>query len=322
MVIAAYKTSKIDNPEAGFAKWNNILRTLLLFVAFSLFAAASPLSGQELDATVSVDYSRVSSASTDYLEELGPSIESYLNETDWTSADFQERERIEVTLEITLTAADDSYNYDASLVIRSQRPIYNTLRNTTLLLFNDTEWSFRYAPGQTLVHDELRFDPLTTLLDFYAYLVIGMDFDSFEELGGTPYYDEARNMVSYARSGSAAGWSPGGSSRNRAQLVEFLANPSYRDFRVALYRYHRHGLDRFLENPGEARENILDALELMRDNRASTSGDFLFDLFFNAKYRELASTFEDASPGLREKAYRLLSGMDPGHLSTYEDLQN
>lgn len=298
------------------------MRTLLPFIAFCLFAAASPLSAQELNASVSVDYSRVSSSSTDYLEELGPSIESYLNENDWTSADFQERERIEVSMEITLTGGDDSYQYDASLVVRSQRPIYNTLRNTTLLLFNDTEWSFRYAPGQTLVHDELQFDPLTTLLDFYAYLVIGLDFDSFEEAGGSSYYEEARNMVSYARSGSASGWTPGSSSRNRAQLVEYLANPSYRDFRVALYRYHRHGLDRFLENPGEARGNILEALELMQDNLSSTSGDFLFDLFFNAKYRELASVFEDASPDLQQEAYRLLSGMDPGHLSTYESLQN
>lgn len=291
-------------------------------LAFLLCAAVSPAAAQELNATVTMDLSRISGASYDYLEDMGSQVESYLNETDWISADFEPRERIEVTIQITLLEAGENHNFTASLVIRSQRPIYNSLQNTTLLLYSDREWSFNYPPNRALVHDELQFDPVTTLLDYYAYLVLGLDFDSFEELGGTPHYAEARNLVSLARTVSSSGWESGSSRESRAALAELLQDPSFRDFRRALYRYHRLGLDRFLEQPAEARQAVLEALRLIRSNMGNTTRDLLFDQFFNAKYREIASLFEDASPGRRGEAYRLLSEMDPSHLSTYERLRN
>lgn len=291
-------------------------------LALFLCAAVSPAAAQELNATVTMDLSRISGTSYDYLEDMESQVESYLNETDWISADFEPRERIEVSMQITVMEAGENHNFTASLVIRSQRPIYNSLQNTTLLLYNDREWSFNYPPNRALVHDELQFDPLTTLLDYYAYLVLGLDFDSFEELGGTPYYAEARNLVSLARTVSSSGWDSGSSRESRTALAEQLQDPSLRDFRRAVYRYHRLGLDRFLEQPAEARQAVLEALRLIQSNRGNTTRDLLFDQFFNAKYREIASLFEDAPPGPRGEAYRLLSEVDPGHLSTYERLRN
>ncbi|MDZ7771551.1 MAG: DUF4835 family protein [Balneolaceae bacterium] len=300
-------------------KWNK-LKYLLLFLPLLYLTAAQQASGQELEVSVDLDYSSITSGSTDYLDNLPSEIEQYLNDTDWIAADYEPRERIEVTLQITLLGVDNDYNFDANLVVRSQRPIYNSLQSTTVLLFNDQNWTFRYMPNRTLIHDELRFDPLTTLLDFYAYLLLGLDYDTFEELGGSDHYSQAQNLVSLAQSGDSPGWERSGSQRNRAQIVTNLLNPSYRSFREALYRYHRLGIDRFLDEPEEARRSVLQALRTLQENSSSTTGDLLFDLFFTAKYRELASVFEDGSAQVRREAYQLLSELDPGHLGTYERL--
>lgn len=298
------------------------ISALLLIPALALLLAAGPADAQELEVTVDLDYSSITSASTDYLENLPSEIENYLNDTDWVAADYEPRERIEVTLQVTLLSVDNNYNFDANLVVRSQRPIYNSLQNTTVLLFNDQNWTFNYMPNRALVHDELRFDPLTTLLDFYAYLILGLDFDTFEELGGSDHYTQAQNLVSLAQQGNSPGWERGGTRRNRTQIVSSLLNASYRGYREALYRYHRMGLDRFLDEPDEARRSVLQALRTLQQTRTATTGDLLFDLFFTAKYREIASVFEDARAEVRREAYQLLSELDPGHLGTYERLRN
>lgn len=300
--------------------FKNFVKKAGLIVSFLAFSGS--VAAQELNVQVTVDQSQVSSSSLNYLDNFPVEIESYFNEHDWIDAGFQEQERINAELQIVLLSVDDNYNFQANVVVRTQRPIYNTMRQTTVLLFNDDSWSFSYTPNRALVHDELQFDSITTLFDFYAYVILGFDFDTFSELGGTPYFTEAQNIVSLAQTTSSPGWSRGGTSRRgRAQLVTELLNPTYQDYRRALYIYHRHGLDQFTSNPGQARQRVLEALGLIRDTQRSATNDFLFDTFFNAKYRELVSIFEDASTEVRLDAYNLLSEMDQSHLSEYSKLQ-
>ncbi len=289
--------------------------------ALCLLLAAAPAYGQDLDVTVDVDHSRISSTSLNHMDRFDEEVESYFNEYDWTEAGFEEEERIEASMRITLLGVDESFNFEASVVIRSRRPIYNTLRQTRLFYFNDENWVFNYTPNRGLVHDPQAFDSITTLLDFYAHLIIGYDFDSFSELGGTPFFSEAQNLVSLAQTASSTGWSRTGVRRNRAHLANDLLSPGYEPLRKAIYRYHREGLDRFLQQPEEAREQILEALKQIAEVRRNTTNNLLFDLFFNAKYRELVSIFEDASTGRRLEAYNILSQIDPGHLTEYNKLQ-
>lgn len=296
--------------------------TALVTVLLMMVAFPSPSPAQELEAEVTLDRSRVSSASLNYLETLPAQVESYLNEYDWTNHNFQEHERIQVDIQITLLSVDNNYNFEASLVVRSQRPIYNSLQKTTLLLYNDENWVFHFSPNQSLIHDELQFSAFATLLDFYSYLVLGFDFDSFSELGGTPYFTEAQNLVSLAQTTSSAGWSRSGTNRrNRAQVVADLLSPSYEPLRRAIYVYHHRGIDRFLDNPPEARKQVIRALELIQEAKENTTNDLLFDTFFNAKYREITSILEDADPDLRLEAYTLLSEIDQSHLNEYEKLR-
>lgn len=293
--------------------------TLLLPV---LLLSSTIVQGQELDASVSVDRSQLSSTSLDYLNDFSDKLETYINEYEWTNARFQETERIGMDIQITLLSVDNDYNVDAQIVIQSRRPIYNTTQETALFLFNDSNWQFNYTPNRALMHDQLQFDPLTSLIDFYAYVVLGYDFDSFERFGGTPYFSDAQHIVSLARSASASGWSrESNNRRNRTQLISNLLDTSYGPFREAVYQYHREGLDRFIENPEQARQAVLQSFQKIQEAQRTTSGSLIFDTFFNAKYREIVSLFEDADPQVRLEAYNLLSEIDQGHLGEYQKLQ-
>lgn len=301
--------------------FSSLKKNIPIFLFLIIFAGTSQqIWAQEIDADVTVDRSQISSTSVDYLDNLPQQIEEYINQYDWTNANFNENERIQMSLQINLLSVED-YNFEAQIIVRSQRPIYNTTRNTVIFLFNDEEWNFEYTPNRTFLHDELQFDPLTSLLDFYVYTILGYDFDTFSELGGTEYYQRAQNIVSLAQTTSAIGWSRSSSQRNRAQLLSNLLQTNYEPFRTALYQYHRQGIDQFLNNPKQARNQILSALENIQQAKRQTSSNLPFDIFFNAKYREITSIFEDAEPQVRLEAYNLLSNIDQSHLSEYQKLQ-
>jgi hypothetical protein len=295
-----------------------LIRTAILVV---VLGAAHVSIAQEINADITVDRSQISGTSLGFLDNLPGELEAYINEYDWIDADFREQERINMEIRITLLGVDDNYNFEAQVFIRSRRPIYNTPRQTPLFLFSDDEWNFNYKPNRSLTHDELQFDPLTSLIDFYAYIILGFDFDTFEELGGSSHYRDARNIVSLAQTTTSAGWSRGSNRRNRAQLTADLLSTSFEPFRIALYQYHRQGLDMFLNDPAEGRQQVLQALEKIQEAQRNSSSDLLFDTFFNAKYRELVLIFEDADPQIRLEAYNLLSQIDQSHLSEYRKLQ-
>ncbi|MDX1671582.1 MAG: DUF4835 family protein, partial [Balneolaceae bacterium] len=298
--------------------WIPILTLLLLFQ----LGIAISAPGQELSASVQIDRSRITGTSLEYLDDFAQEIESYLNGYDWIDANFQPRERIDLQLQITLLSVDENFNFQASVVVLSRRPIYNTMNQTTLFLYNDESWAFNYTPNRQLIHDEFQFDAIATFLDFYAYLVLGYDFDSFSELGGNPYFLEAENMVSLGQTTSSPGWARAADSRrSRARLIVDLLSGNYEGLRRAFYIYHRLGLDQFADDPPAAREEVLRALELIRDTRRTTTGTLLFDTFFNAKYRELVSVFEDAPSEVRLEAYNLLREVDQSHLTTYGRLR-
>ncbi|SMO65454.1 DUF4835 family protein [Fodinibius sediminis] len=296
-------------------RWSS-LALCLLALLFSEQAAC-----QEINADVTVDRSQINSTSLSYMDNLSDEIETYLNEYTWTDTNFGTEERVRVDIQITLLSVDDNFNFDAQVIFRSRRPIYHTARETALFFYNEENWGFSYTPNRSLIHDRLRFDALTSFLDFYAYIILGYDFDSFDELGGTPYFSEAQNIVSQAPS-TAPGWDRGSMNRrNRALLVAGLLNPNYEGLRLAMYQYHRQGLDYFVDDPEEARQQILKALQKIEQAKQTTASNLLFDTFFNTKYREIGNIFEDAKPEVRLEAYQLLSNIDQSHLSEYQKLQ-
>ncbi|HKK46601.1 MAG TPA: DUF4835 family protein, partial [Balneolaceae bacterium] len=130
----------------------------------------TPAAAQEIDANVTLDRSQVNSTSLGFLDNFPQQLETYINQYNWIDANFEKEEKIGVDIQVTLTSMDDNYNFDAQVIIRSRRPIYNTTQETALFFFNDQNWNFSFTPNRSLVHDELQFDNLTSLIDFYAYI--------------------------------------------------------------------------------------------------------------------------------------------------------
>lgn len=281
------------------------------------------LYAQELNCTVSVNSRQISGSSYDYVSELQDDIENYLNENSWTNDRFDEHERIRCTIQVVLTDVDNQSNFTAETVISVQRPIYNTFQHSSSIVLSDNNWTFNYPRNKNFVQDDLQFDDLTSFLDFYANLILGFDYDSFSELGGSDYFNRAFNIFELGQNTGAFGWGRSiGAQRNRYGLINDLTSSAYQDLRIAYYKYHRLGLDQFTLNPQLSREEILEALELLRENKRLTSNNYLFDIFFGTKYTEIVAILRDADVQTRTAAYNILRDVDPANTSEYELLQN
>ena len=297
----------------------SIFVNVLLLLTLTIYPKS--LNAQELNCSVTVNDRQISGSSTEYISELAPAVERYLNENRWTNDRYEEKERIRCNIQILLTDVDGNSNFTAEAVISASRPIYNTNRQTTLIVINDSAWRFNYSRNKNLIFDDLQFDDLTSFLDFYAYIILGYDYDSFSELGGSSHFNSALSIFEIAQNTGAQGWGRSiGAQRNRFGLINDLTNPSYRDLRSAYYRYHRLGLDQFTQQEELARNEIIEALDLIRENKRVTSNNYLFDLFFSTKYLEIVASLRDASPSTRTAAYNILRDVDPANTSEYRRL--
>lgn len=298
------------------------IRKAGLFMAAVLFIGGGvldqPAQARELNCAISVDYSRLSGSDYAFLGELERRVRDYVNDNSWTNDRFQARERIDCSIDIVFEEALSLTEFEGRLVVTSRRPIYGTMQATPVVQLSDSDWQFEYRRGQSLVEDINQFDSFTSLLDFYVYLILGYDYDTFSELGGTPHFERARRVAELAQSRGAIGWSQLGGSRSRGALIDQLLDSRYRPLRRAYYTYHLEGLDRFVSDTEAAREAMLEALETVEGVYEEVSRQYALDVFFTVKYREMAAVFDDSS--LSGQAYDLLSQVDPAHLSEYNRL--
>lgn len=298
------------------------MRIFFIFLFWGMIFPAG-LTAQEFDCDVTINDRQISGTSYDYVSELETDLENYINGYRWTNDRYQDHERIRCNFQIVLTGVDDNFNYTAEIALTMRRPIYNTNQESLALLFSDNNWRFYYPQNKNLVHDELQFDDLTSFIDFYIYIMLGFDYDSFSALGGTRFYGQAQSVFELGQNSGSQGWGRSiGAQRNRYGLISDITSPAYEDFRRAFYRYHRFGLDQFTMQPEDARNEVLAALELIQENKQLTNNNYLFDIFFSSKYTEIVAIFRDADAEIRTQAYNLLRDVDPAHTSEYEKLQS
>lgn len=296
---------------------------LLSLILFGTVWIPGLIQAQELNCSVTVNDRQISGSSYDYISELSQDIERYLNENRWTDHRYEDHERILCNIQILLTGVDSQFNYTAEAVFTVRRPIYNTIQQSTSIVISDNNWRFNYPRNKNLIYDELQFDELTSFLDFYAYVILGIDYDSFSELGGSAWFNRAQNIFELGQNAGAFGWGRAiGAQRNRYGLINDLTSTAYQDLRIAFYKYHRFGLDQFTLNPELSRNEVIEALELLRENKRLTTNNYLFDIFFSTKYTEIVALLMDADVQTRSKAYNILRDVDPAHTTEYEKLQN
>jgi hypothetical protein len=288
---------------------------VLLLVAL---AVAAPARAQELRCNVSVNYSALSGTEFGFLADLKNNVEEYLNTRSWTQDVFDDVERIECTVQITITEAEGLDRFKAQLSVGASRPIYGTGQRTTIFQVLDGNWNFQYNRGASLIFNPNRFDPLTSMLDFYAHVILGYDYDTFSEMGGQPHFERAREIAAMGEAQGAVGWTSIGDDRTRTTLVRQLLDPRYAPLRRAYFQYHFGCLDHFVRQTEPAWEAGFAAIEGLFGLFNEVGRKYSSDVFFNTKFQELPRVFQDAPN--RSDVYGMLIQMDPAHQSNYDAL--
>lgn len=290
------------------------------FVILLLFIATVGQS-QELNCRVIVNAQQVQTTERAIFSEMETEFAQFLNTTKWTTDEFEEEEVINCNIVITISEMPSIGVFRASVQVLSSRPVYGTDYESVIMNFADRDWEFEYVQSQPLRFNENTFtDNITSMLAFYAYMIIGFDYDTFSDLGGTPHFQSAFNIVNNAQQTNYSGWQQFNSVRNRYWLVENVQNPQLEPVRKALYSYHRNGLDIMSDNRDEAEKNILAALsEIQKANRARPRS-ILTISFMDAKSGELLQLFSESNLATRRQAYNLLNNIDPSRTDEYKAL--
>lgn len=280
----------------------------LLFLSFTTFA-------QELNCKVDVNFESLPVNNRELLTDFQGVIENYMNTTRYTNEDYAQK--IDCSMSIFFTSAGSDVDYSAQIVIISQRPIYRSTNNSPILTVNDGQWQFKYQKGQALYANQTSFDPLTSFLDYYALIIIGMDMDTFEPSGGTVLFKRAQDIVNLgSNSGASLGWQSSSAAYNRWGLVNDILSTTYSFFRNAIFDYH-YGIDIFSQNKklGQPKiANLVDVLWVMYDKLGSVNSVYV-RTFFDAKNGELIDYLRDyPDPELFSK----LKKIDPPHSSKYD----
>jgi hypothetical protein len=288
---------------------------LLFFVAMSFCVSA-----QELNAVVTINVGpKVQTTDRNVFRDMKTAFQQFLNTRKWTSDVFQPHEKINFNILININDMPSIGVFSASVQVQSVRPVYNSNYNSLLFNFADRDWEFEYIESQPLeFNDNSYTNNLTSMLAFYAYLVIGMDYDSFSELGGTPNFQKALMVVTNAQSSNRNGWQSLGNNRNRYWIIENLLNPQMADVRKAMYSYHRLALDTFEKTPDQSRQIILAGLKNIKKARDVNPLAVLIVSFFDAKSKELVSIFSEGELPVRREAYDVITSIDPSNQAAYE----
>lgn len=289
---------------------------VLIFCLLSLSAKA-----QELNAQVIVNSERMRTTEKLIFDDMEKSFMEFLNNRKWTDDEFLPEERIACNIVITLDDNSSIGSYTATVQVQSARPVYNSSYETILFNFADRAWEFEYVESQPLYFNDNTFTSnLTSMLAYYAYIVLAYDYDSFGRKGGTQYLQKAWSIVINAQQAGRSGWQQFENNRNRYWLAENLQNPLMISIRDAIYEYHRLGLDLFAEDPVEGRKQILEALKKIQAANRRRPNSILTISFFDAKAKELAKIFSEGDMSLRQQAYDILLDADPSNGDKYADI--
>ncbi len=288
--------------------------TVFLFI---LAGFVSVSVAREFRCTAQINYRQLEGSGFSFLDDLEEQVEEYMNNNNWTEDQFELHELIDCSIQIVFQENFTLTSFRAQLILNSTRPIYGTVAKTPLLQISDEEWSFSYSQGTPLVFEIERFDGLTSVLDYYAYLMLGYDYDSFSEYGGEQHFQTAKRIQQLGVASNAAGWSTIDVD-GRARIVDQMTSPRMRPLRQVYYQYHIEALDLFTLDQEAARAKVLEILQTMTDLYEDQSRQYVFDIFFGTKYKELVGIFQDSEES--GQAYDFLADADPSRLSSYNTL--
>jgi hypothetical protein len=296
-----------------------INKTLLTFFSFLISFSTS---AQEILATVSIDAELIQNMEKQIFMDMKQNITQFINTRKWTNDKFSPIEQIKVNFGIKLMSMPSTSKFKATAQIQASRPVYGVGYETITLNFLDKDFNFDYTPSQPLDFNEATyFNNLSSLIGFYVYFILGIDYDTFSKAGGNAYFEKALLALNNAQSGGEAGWRQfDDNPNNRYWLMENMGSPQFREFREGLYVYHRQGLDVMVSKPEEGRAKIIETLVMLKKIFDVRPSSCLLRTYFNTKDLELINVLQDATSAEKSKAVELLKLMDPTNSDKYDKL--
>lgn len=278
---------------------------------------------QELNCQVTVNSQQIQgTVNKQIFDQMQKTIFEFMNNTKWTKDLYTAQERIDCSILITINQDGGNGDYSGSIQIQSRRPVYKSSYFSPLFNYSDENFQFKFQQFTNLDFNINNFqNNLTSVLAYYAYIILAHDYDSFSPLGGTEYWQNAQLIVNNAQSAAEKGWKSFESDKNRFWLVENQLQPLFKGIRECMYKYHLEAMDIMHEKPEEGRENVYNALKLLEPVYKNRPANFNLQLFFNAKRDELVNVFSKASPEEKNKVVELLTTIDPANTTKYLKIQ-
>lgn len=295
---------------------------LIIVLLFSSFFGAV---AQELSCEVSVIAPTLqgNSANEEIIASLKASVFEFMNETKWTTDNFKPEERIECNILINISKVISADVYEGSIQVSSSRPVFKSNYKTRLLNQRDKNIRFKYMRNTSFVYRPNSIsEGIIDVLAYYAYMIIGLDYDSFALKGGQPYFLQAQQIVSnYSNNQEDKGWSAK-FLNNRFHLVNNVLQDNYEPLRKCYYDYHMNGMDILYDKKDEGVNNMLKAVKLIEEVYKIRPGSFNIQSFFNAKSDELVNIYIKSPSTIRLQAFSLFAKLDPGHITQYNAIKN
>lgn len=287
---------------------------------FTFLFIVCTLQAQELNCTVTINSDQVSQTNQQIFRTLERSLSDFVNKSKWTNRVYKENERVNAQMFITITEYE-SDRFSGNIQIQSSRPVYNTSYESPVFNYKDNQLNFQYIEFQPLVFNENVFESnLVAVVAYYAYIILGLDADTFSLEEGTDFYRKAQNIVTQAQGSNYSGWSQS-SDRSRFELVDNLLSNTYKEYRVAMYNYHRKGLDILADNNSTGKQIIAGTMNLFQTMINRRPNAFLIQTFFDAKSEEIQNIFSDGPKVDIVKLKETLNKIAPLYSSTWNDIK-
>ena len=282
-------------------------------IATGLMPAA--VTAQMVDCTIRVNTEAIATSNRDLLRDFPNDLKDYVGNFNWGGGNANDK--VKCTLDIFVKGVVGDNLYSAQVFIGSQRQIYNSEQSTAVVRLFDESWQFTYVKNRPIVRNTYSFNDLASFLDFYMYLIMGYDFDTYDKFSGTPLFQKAADVASLGRGSGQADWQPTTSTYSRVQLIDEILSPTYQEVRGASWKYHFCGLDSLSFNPERGYANIIQAVESIgKVKKIADPRNIIIRAFFEAKYKELADVFMNyPDPAI----YLTFSAIDPNHQKAYDE---
>lgn len=297
------------------------LSRLLLVAVMLLLPSAVMASGEELNAKVTLNRSKVQSADSEVFEQLQDGITQFLNERKWTVNSYEEHERIDCTFGFVVENYSPDGSFTCSLMVQATRPVYGSTYNTTTFKYEDKAITFTYQPFDRLDFNEDNLDNnLTAVLAFYAYMIIGFDMDSMGDLGGSEWLNKALNIANNAQTLGDAGWRVSSSDNNRYSIIDDYMNGALEPVRKLMHKYHRFGLDVMYKNAANGRKAVGECMTMLKQAYDDRSLSYFPKLFLEYKNDELLNIYSQGSIKERMDVQKIVTTIDASLSTSWEKL--